>query len=120
MAHPNEDLLRQSYEVDMESFGKMLADDIVLHVPGRSPIAGDYRGRSEVLGFQCKLFELSGGTIQVDLHDALANDEHGAALQVTRAERGGKRLEARQTFISHLRESKFQEVWLQSEDQYGV
>jgi ketosteroid isomerase-like protein len=30
---------------------ELLADDVVWHVPGTSPIAGDYRGRQAVIGY---------------------------------------------------------------------
>jgi hypothetical protein len=37
-----------------------------------------------------RLFEVTGGTFSVDLHDVLANDEHTAALYTIRGERAGK------------------------------
>ena len=50
--HPNERLLRQEYEAragrDDTSLADLFADDIVWHVPGRSTISGDYRGKEQV------------------------------------------------------------------------
>ena len=59
MAHSNEDLARRGYDAftrgDMQAVSDVFADDIVWHVGGRSPLAGDYRGKDEVLGFLAKL-----------------------------------------------------------------
>jgi ketosteroid isomerase-like protein len=120
MMHPNEDLLRRSYEVDLPAFGEMLADDVAIHVGGDSPLAGHHRGKPAALGFFRRAYELSGGTLRQELHDVLANDDHAIGLQVTRAERLGRRLEARQVLVCHLRDGKFQEAWLYSEDQPAV
>jgi len=35
---------------DHAAAAEMLAEDVVWHVPGTSPIAGDYRGREAVSG----------------------------------------------------------------------
>lgn len=58
-----------------------------MHIPGRSPIAGDYHGPSQVLAFQRRLFELSVGQLEVELHDVLANDDHAVALPTVKAVR---------------------------------
>jgi hypothetical protein len=36
-----------------------------------------------------QLFELSGATFRIELHDVVANDEHAAALFTIRAELAG-------------------------------
>jgi hypothetical protein len=61
--HPNEALLRREYEAraagDDSGIADGLADDVVWHVPGRSVIAGDYRGRDQVMGYVRKRRELA-------------------------------------------------------------
>ncbi len=51
MVHPNEVLLRQAYDAqargDIESYLTVFSDDFVLHIPGRSRIAGQYRGKDD-------------------------------------------------------------------------
>ena len=80
MAHPNAELVRSGYEAfqrgDVEGALAAFADDIVFHIPGRSPVAGDYHGHQEVMGFFGKLFESSSGTFRVDIHDITGTDEH--------------------------------------------
>ncbi len=52
MTHPNEELLRTAYAAqahgDLDGYLECLRDDFVLHIPGRSRIAGDYAGKDEV------------------------------------------------------------------------
>lgn len=115
MAHPNEDLLRRGYAAfaagDMESVLSMFADDIVWHIGGTSQIAGDYVGHQEVMGFFGKVFELSAGTFRTEIHDVLANDEHGTVLVTAHAERDGQTLAAREVHIWHLADGKATEFW---------
>jgi ketosteroid isomerase-like protein len=124
MAHPNEDLIRRGFDAfakgDMDTLRELLDVDIAYHVPGRSPLAGEYHGPDEVLGLFARIFELSGGTYQVELHDAVANDEHTVALFTARGQREGTTLDDRSVLVSHVRDGRFTEVWLFSEDLYAV
>ena len=68
MAHPNEELIRRGFEAfskgDMETLrNEIFASDVKYHVPGKSPISGDYDGIDAVLGFFGKIFELTGGDV---------------------------------------------------------
>lgn len=123
MAHPNEDLLRRGYEAfatgNFDAMRELLAEDVVWHAVGRGPLAGDYRGYDEVFGLFAKTFELSGGTFSIEIHDVVANDEHGAAIVVVRGEREGRRLESRQAHIFHIRDGRAAEFWGLAEDQYA-
>ena len=105
---------------DLDALRQTWNPNIVWHVAGRSPLAGDYEGVDAVLGFFGKLIELSGGTFQVQLHDVMANDMHVASLHTNRAERNGRRLDLRVVLISHVRDGKIVEVWNFVEDQYAA
>jgi ketosteroid isomerase-like protein len=121
MAHPNEDLLRRGYEAfgrgDMATIAGLFADDIVWHAPGNSPLSGDYKGRDSVLALFGKSAELSGGTLNVEVHDILANDEHGVALTRSTAQRGGKTLDDNGVQVFHIRDGKTVETWFHPGDQ---
>ena len=121
MAHPNEDLLRRGFDAfgrgDMAAIAELFADEIVWHVPGNSPLSGDYKGRDSVLGFLGKSAELSGGTLKVEVHDILANDEHGVALVRNTAQRGGKSLDNHAVQVFHIRDGKAVETWFHPGDQ---
>ncbi len=115
MTHPNEDLLRRGYAAfasgDMETVQSIMADDIAWHIGGSSQISGDYHGHPEVLAFFGRVFEISGGTFRVDVHDVLANDEHGTVLVTAHGERDGHTMAAREVHIWHLADGKGTEFW---------
>jgi uncharacterized protein len=124
MAHPNEDLVRGGFAAfgrgDIDALrDQYFAGDIRWHVPGRSPLAGDYDGVAQVLDLFGRLFELSGGTLRLELHDVLANDEHAVALYTVRAEREGRQLEDNTVNTFHIRDGKITEVWTQDTDTYA-
>src|SRR5256885_15506948 len=52
----------------------LMADDIVWHVPGSSPIAGDHRGREAVMDYFLSRRRLAGGRLEItqlaEVHDA--------------------------------------------------
>jgi uncharacterized protein len=125
MAHPNEELVRRGSDAfssgDMSTLGQVLDQNVVYHVPGRSPLAGDYRGQEDVIGrFFARILELTGGTFQVELHDAVANDEHAVSLFTARGQRDGKTLDQRSTLVFHARDGKLVEAWLFVDDQYAL
>jgi hypothetical protein len=125
MTHPNEELLRDSFEAfqqgDLAALqSKYFAADIRYHVAGRSSISGDYQGIDEVFAFFGRLFELSGGTLRLELHDVVANDQHGVALFTVSAEREGRLFAGNEVLIGHLSpDGKATEVWTQPVDQYA-
>jgi ketosteroid isomerase-like protein len=124
MAHPNEELVREGYAAfgrgDLDALqNRFFASDIRWHFPGRSPFAGDYTGVADVMGWLGRTFETSGGTIRIELHDVMGNDEHVVALTKVRAERAGKRLEDNTVQVFHIRDGKVSEVWTSPGDLYA-
>jgi ketosteroid isomerase-like protein len=124
MAHPNEDLLRRGYEAfssgDMQTLGELFADDIVWHVGGRNQLSSDYRGTQEVFNLFGSFAQLTGGTLRIELHDVLANDEHAVALQKVTGEREGRTLDDNGVGVYHVREGKVTEAWFHPGDAYDL
>ena len=123
MAHPNEDLVREgiaaSQRGDMDAAQKRWAEDIRMHIPGRGLLAGDYQGIEQVLQVLARASELSGGTSSTEMHDALANDEHGVVMLTTRGERAGKQLNDNIVIVYHIRNGKVTEIWNHPTDLYA-
>ena len=124
MAHPNEDLVRAIFAAfgrgDLDALqSQYLAADACFHYPGRSPLAGDHEGIAQVLEMSGRIFELSGGTFRLELHDVIANDEHAVALFLARGERAGRRLEDRTVEVFRIRDGKATEMWLYPADLYA-
>jgi uncharacterized protein len=120
--HANIQLTRRGYEAfgtgDMATVGELMADDVVWHVGGNSPLSGDYKGKDAVFGFFGKLMEVTGGTFKLDVHDILANDEHSVTLVQATAEKAGKKLDNKGVHVTHRdSEGRIKEFWAFDEDQ---
>lgn len=120
--HPNEKLLRDSDEAgqrgDMEGFWAPFADDVVVHLGGRSKLAGEVRGKAELQERYGQFMAALGEDPGFVTHDILANDEHGVLLQVYRGTKQGLTTEVRGVGICHFRDGKVSEAWFFDEDPY--
>ncbi len=120
--HPNEKLIRHAYELfatgDIDLLRVVLADDAVWHQPGRSPVAGDYKGPQAILGFLRTLQERSGGTFKVDIVDVLAESERAVVLQQETASRDGKELDVIAAIDFEIHHGKATEVTVYHADMY--
>ena len=116
--HPNAALIRQTYNAaDAAALASFYAEDMAWHWPGSGPLCGDYKGRDAVLAVFGRIQELCGGTFRIEVHDVLANDEHGVALTRWTASRQGKHLNVLDADVYHIRDSKIVEFWSFAEDQ---
>jgi len=98
MVTDNAQIIRSGYEAfargDIPTVLDMLSEEITWHVPGRSPLSGDYRGHNGVLSFFGKCQELSDGTLKVGADEILADGERVVVLSTVTAERNGQSLAA--------------------------
>ena len=116
--HPNAVLIRRTYEAtDIATLAGFYAEDMVWHWPGTGPLCGDYKGRDAILAAFARIQELSGRSFRIEVHDVLANDEHGVALTRWTASRQGKQLNLLDTDVYHIRDGKVVEFWSFVEDQ---
>jgi ketosteroid isomerase-like protein len=119
--HPNLERSRAGYAAfaagDLTTVSDLLSDDIVWHSGGDNSLTGDYEGKEAVLGYFGRLMQETDGSFKNDIHDMLANDEHGVALVTASASRGGKSFEGRVVHVFHLRDGKMTEFWAFPEDQ---
>jgi ketosteroid isomerase-like protein len=124
--HPNEKVFRDFHEAqsrfyageDDRSLRALLSDDVIWHVPGRSAIAGHYRGAEAVIEYFRRRREFTRATFRVLVRDVLANDQRVVALAGGEAERDGKRHEWETAGVFRVREGKIAECWLLPFDQY--
>lgn len=106
---------------DLDTIRELLDPDVVWHVSGRSRFARDYRGIDDLFGnFFAPIISETGGTLKNEVHDILASDKHVIVLFTQRAERQGKKLEARFAQISHNRDGKVTEAWFLTDDAYAL
>jgi ketosteroid isomerase-like protein len=89
-----------------------LAEDVVWHVPGTSPIGGDYRGRAAVTNYFLARRELAGGLIEITRRQEMHDDEVLVQLADGRATLGGRPAEWRTVGVYRVAGGKVAEAWL--------
>jgi len=119
VTQPDEDLVRAT----IAAFGcgdlvtlqnQFFAADIVWHIVGTGPLAGDYQGAAQVMELLAKISELSGGTVRTELRDV--SDDSTVVFTAIRAGRAGKQLQLNLVHIIRAENGKATEVWTQSSD----
>ena len=98
---------------DFDTIRSLVAEDVVWHVPGRHPMAGEIRGLDELVAWLGRLNEF-GFTIRE--HDVFGNDEHVCALSYMGARRPGVVIEIRVTSVFHFRAGRQVERWMYPDD----
>ena len=117
--HPNAALYRtvnQAVESgDFSSYADNIADDVEWwEIGSDQPI----RGKGALME---RMQEMMGqGTIDLDLHDVIANDEHMVALVNATVERDGRTLNYRTAEIYHVRDGKITHRWAFSDDTAAI
>ena len=110
MTHPNEALLRETYEAvgdgNLDVLLDALADDIVWEDSSLGPLAGRYHGKEAVGAFFGKMFEVYRGTLRLDVLDVVANDDHGVVLTRERGKVGEEAVNWRGVHIWTFREGR--------------
>lgn len=70
------------------------------------------------MGYVRRRRELADETFEIEVHDVLANDEHGLVIATGRATREGRTLEWRAHGLYRFRDGHIAECWVLPEDQY--
>jgi ketosteroid isomerase-like protein len=78
---------------DLAAVATHFAPDAVWELPGRGVLAGEYKGPEAIVGFLARSFELSGGTLRLEVMDVLASPTGGAHVQRVTADHQGRRLD---------------------------
>lgn len=103
---------------DMDTVGKLLADDVIWHQPGASHLSGLHSGKQKLFAHLGKFMELSGNTFRVSKVDSvMANDDMVAATLHFMAERPDRTLSMDGVDVMRIVGGKIKEVWLFSGDQ---
>jgi uncharacterized protein len=106
---------------DLDTLRELLDPDIVWHVPGRSSLAGDYRGIDATLGYFLALFERSGGTFKAELLECgeIAPDLVACLVRLT-GDMTAAPIDVQGMMLFKEREGRSIEVWNFSADQYAI
>jgi len=110
-AAANADLIRRGYDAfargDIPAALDVFHPDITWHVPGRSPLSGDYHGHPGVLEFFGRCQQLSADTLRVVPEEFfLGGGDRVVALCTVSAERHGQAWSSPEAHIWRVRDGK--------------
>jgi ketosteroid isomerase-like protein len=117
-------IAREGFEAFTKGDLSVLADqlhrDAVYFFPGRSAVAGYHQGREQVLDFFASIFELTDGTLSVDLRGILSNANQAVLLWHNRARRGGSALDGMMCEILDIEGDEVVAATFYTSDQLAV
>ncbi len=117
--HPNVDRLRAGYEAfgrgDLDSVQADWSEDIVWHVTGSTPIAGDRRGSEEIKRFLGEFIGLTNGTFQLEPLRYFADDDWGVVICRQQATLADQQLDGLTVHLHRLVDGKTVESWFLDE-----
>ncbi len=106
---------------DRETGYTFFAEDVRFHIPGRSPFAGDHRGRDAAVHYIESAIALAEeGEVELELIDTLASRERVALLLHERCKRPGGVVDIRRANVYRIAGGKIVEVWIFEADQHAV
>jgi ketosteroid isomerase-like protein len=118
--HANAAAYRRTAEAfrarDTEALAGLIDHEVIWHVPGTSPLAGEIRGLDPLFGWFNRLYEVTEGTFTLKEHDVLGTEGHVVALSVMSAVRNGAGISVNVVSVMHFREGRQQERWFHPSD----
>lgn len=99
---------------------RFLTDDVVFHVPGRGPMARDYTGKEEVLGYLARLAEATSSTLRLEPQSYLLGEDLVAVVLRIGGERDGRTLDDHGMQLFRIRDGKISERSSYPHNPYAV
>jgi ketosteroid isomerase-like protein len=110
MTPANAALISSGYDAfargDLQGVFAVLAENTLWHIPGRGPLARDYHGHAEVLGFFQHFMELSNGTFRIQVDDILAKGDRVVVLCTESAQRGDRSWSSPQVHVWTVKDGR--------------
>ncbi|MDN5859071.1 MAG: nuclear transport factor 2 family protein [Pseudonocardia sp.] len=121
--HPNTTLVRRLHTAftsgDIAALPGFFAADAIWELPGRGTLAGEYKGPEAIVGFLGRSFELSGGTLRLELLAMMGDDWGAVHVQQVSGEHGGRRLDCIEVLAHRVVDGKIVHTYHRP-DQYAV
>jgi len=106
---------------DCDAAYAVFADDVVAHVPGRSALAGELRGRDAAIAYvEAARAKSHGAEVEVELIDMLSSEERVMLLVRERFARGDGIVEIGRANVYTVRDGRIAEIRIFEHDQYAV
>jgi ketosteroid isomerase-like protein len=106
---------------DWQTASGFFAEDIVLHIPGRSSFAGDHRGRDVAVAYiEDARARSRDAEVELELIDMLAGEERVALIVRETFRLDGRVVEIRRANVYRVRGEQIVEISIFEADQYAV
>lgn len=116
--HPNAVAYRRTADAfranDLDAVVALISEDVVWHVPGSHPMAGDIHGRDELLVWLGHLPTFGFWLREVEV---FGNDRHVCAISVMGASRDGVEVSTRVVSVFDYDDGIQHERWMYPDDQ---
>ena len=96
---------------DLEGAAVYCTEDAVAHVDGTGPLAGEFRGRADIISMIQRIPQ-TVDSMDIDMHDMLFSDDHAIMLTRATLTRGDRTVAAKRVAIYHFRGDQISEAWL--------
>ena len=114
--HPNVETVHRMTEAifdqDHDTLAKIFTDDLVFHLRGPDPMAGDHQGLGGLLGVIGSWFEATNGQITLDQQFCLGTDGWAAEWEHATLGRNGETMESRNAFVYRFEDDRITEMWM--------
>lgn len=115
------DYLAAAKRGDWDTAFGFLADDLLIHIPGRSAFAGQRFGKAAAVDYIQSIRErYREGAIELELIDMLSSDERVVLLLRERFHGDGPPIEIRRANVYRVKDDQVVEVSIFEADQYVV
>jgi ketosteroid isomerase-like protein len=108
--HPNAQIYLSALDAfnrdDLAALSDYVASDVVYRIPGRSAVAGEFRGIAGFVEALTRLRRQSAGTIQVTPLTVLADSDNLIARGHVTAQLGGRRLDTENCYALRFADGK--------------
>jgi ketosteroid isomerase-like protein len=117
-------IMQRAYDAfntgDINTLTEIFDESAVWHLPGRSSMADDYKGRDATLGYFGMLGQRTGGTFRAELERLTADgDDRVVGIQRSTAERDGKHLDVADCIVFRLENGRITDGREHFEDLYA-
>ena len=101
------------FSQDHDTLAKVFTDDLVFHLRGPHPLAGDHDGLGGFLNVLGAIFEMTGGQIELDTKICLASDGWATEFEhATLGNKKGQTIESRNAFVYRFEDDRIAEMWM--------
>lgn len=101
---------------DYETAGTYWSDDLVWHQPGKSPLAGSFKGKEAVFAHLADFAKLSNGSFAIDSLDYITDNNDLVLASIHfKASANNLSIEMKGVDLFRIEDGKIHEIWLFSE-----